>query len=250
MFSGSLLLELWEQSNVSQRKLAKLLNLPFDAMHGRLYREQKWREETLSTKDNALKHRSFDPVHLQAAVFDIETTDFHAGGVSEHMVCMSVLPLGADEPDTLAMEFGDQRDDQRLLKEAIKWLSDYDILIGHNIAAFDLPWLNSRLDYHGMPRLGKRFLYYDTYQASRRMTIKADRKSLAFLADFFRLKNTKTSVYPVAWHMIDSPNKSEFEDARDEIVSHCAADVKLNREIFYALYNRDRSMQNLPVYKK
>jgi uncharacterized protein YprB with RNaseH-like and TPR domain len=242
---------MWEtgrKNGLSQRKFARYLGLPFDAMHGRLYREQVRQKELV--REDILEHKTYEPVLLQSAVFDIETTDFHAGGVHEHLICVVCLPLGSDEPEIMKIEFEDQRDDRRLLEQVSTWLNTYDILVGHNIASFDLPWINSRLDYHGMPRLDKRFLYYDTYQASRRETIKADRKSLAFLADFFRIKNNKTSIYPVAWHMIDSPNEKEFREAREEIISHCIGDVKNNREIFNALWARDRSMTNLPVYKK
>jgi hypothetical protein len=250
MFSGKTLLEFWETgktNGLSQRKLASFLDIGFNSLHGSIYREQMRRKEPNNILINS---KTYDPVLLKPCVFDIETTDFHAGGNREHFICLIMLPLDSNEPEIVSLEFKDNGDDRKALQKAIAALSGYDILIGHNVLAFDLPWLNTRLDYHGMDRFDKKFLIYDTYQAARRACIKADRKSLAFLSDFFRLDNKKTSIYPVAWSMIDSRNEDEFEDARDSIIEHCIGDVFNNREVFNALWPIDRSMVNMPVYKK
>lgn len=191
-----------------------------------------------------------DRVLLRSAVYDIETMDFKAGGITDHMICGAILPLDSDEVDTTVISWDDSRDDRRILADFIEKLSEFDILIGHNITAFDAGWLRSRLAYHGFPYPSKRWMHYDTYQAARRMAIKADRKSLAFLCDFFRVPFVKTAVYPVAWSMVDSPNKAEFDQAIEHIVYHCKEDVKANRTLFDAIWPLDRSMQNLPVVKK
>ena len=128
-------------------------------------------------------------------------------------------------------------------------LSRYDILIGHNIAAYDFNWLYSRTMYHGLPDPSKRWLYYDTYQASRRIAIKT-RKSLEFLIDYFQLEGEKTRILPVSWGMIDSPKKKEFEKALEDIVYHCERDVEANEKLFYVLWERDRKARNLPFTQK
>lgn len=249
--SGRSLLSIWERgrpNGLSQRKLAKYLGLPFNSMHGKIYREQKRLSEE-SVPYN-VHTKSAPRVTLRAAVYDIETMDFKAGGICDHMICGCILPLDSDEIITSSLLWGDQRDDRRLLNEFVGLLSEFDILIGHNITAFDGGWLRSRLAYHGMPYPEKRWLHYDTYQAARRMAIKANRKSLAFLCDFFRVPFVKTAVLPVAWSMIDSPNQDEFRKALQDITYHCEEDVKSNRNLFDVLWPLDRSMQNLPVVKK
>lgn len=249
-FTGRDLLRMWEAgrpNGLTQRSLAKVLGVGFNSLHGRIFREQR---EQQVRQTVSFKRESVSPVLLKAAVFDIETTDFAAGGVQDHAVCVSVLPLDADNPYTLAMEFNDLRDDRRLLNLVREDLEQYDILIGHNIAAYDFNWLHSRFMYHDLPTFGKRFFYYDTYQASRRMAIKANRKSLGFLIDFYRVPGVKTSVLPVAWSMVDSPNKQEFDDAMQEIVYHCEQDVIANRNIFDVMFPLDRGLLNLPITKK
>ncbi len=197
-----------------------------------------------------MKTKSYSPVLMKAAVFDIETSDFTTGGIRDHLICTSILPLDSDEVTTLHIEFKDRRNDKKLLRGIVSEMNKYDFLIGHNIAAFDFNWLNSRLMYHNLPNFGKRWLYYDTYQAAKRLAIKAKRKSLVFLCDYFRVPCVKTSVYPVNWGMIDSPVETEFIDALDDIVYHCEEDVKSNRELFFAMWPRDRGLMNIPTTRK
>lgn len=247
-FSGGELLKIYKQvrPRVSQRQLANILGIPFDAMHGRIYREQQKEKQT---KEFMLQPQAKERVFLEAAVFDIETTDFVASGMN-HLVCCSILPLSKDEITTIKIEFSDNRCDKRAIAEVIETLKYYDILIGHNIAAFDFNWLNSRLAFHGLDVTMKHWLYYDTYQAARRLALKADRKSLAFLCDFFQVPYEKTSILPVAWGKIDSSDEAEFSKALDSIVYHCEKDVFSNRNLFDALWPLDRSMTNLPTFKK
>jgi len=155
-----------------------------------------------------MRKQSYPPVLMKAAVFDIETSDLTSAGIPDHMICASVLPLDSDKITTLNIEFTDRRNDKRLVKGVVDELNKYDFLIGHNIAAFDFNWLYSRVMYHNLPNFDKRWLYYDTYQAAKRLAIKSKRKSLVFLCDYFRIPSIKTSVYPVSWGMIDSPDKN------------------------------------------
>lgn len=247
--TGRELLAIWEAGKdrgLTQRRLASYIGEGFNSVHGKIFREQKKSE----TREGSTLKLEYEPVTFKAAVFDIETTDFSAGGINDHLVCVSILPVDSEVVTTYRMMFEDNRDDRSLLVDAMKALEEFDILIGHNIAAFDINWLNSRILYHNLPQPEKRWMYYDTYQAARRQAIKANRKSLGFLADFFRLPGEKTAVLPVSWSMVDSPNKDEFEHAMDDIVYHCEQDVFLNRNLFFALWPRDKSNLNLPFVKR
>jgi hypothetical protein len=248
-FTGQELLRFWQagkENGLSQRRAARLLGIPFNSLHGKIFREQR---QSLLPKEQPLT-RDPDSVLIKSAIFDIETTSLKAGGVLEHMVCMCILPLDSDNIKTFKIEFNDLRNDRRVLSEAAEALSEYSFLIGHNITGFDLPWMNSRLVYHNLPQLRGKFMIYDTYQASRRSTVKAERKSMAFLCDFFRLKYVKTAVLPVSWSMIDSPNRNEFDTAQTDIVYHCEEDCKANRQLFNVLWPYDRSQMNVPIYRK
>ncbi len=63
---------------------------------------------------------------MKAAVFDIETTDFTTGGIRDHLICTSVLPLDSDEVITISIEFKDRRNDKKLIKKIVNELNQYD----------------------------------------------------------------------------------------------------------------------------
>ena len=248
MIDNYALLEAWEQTDgtITRKQFAGWHGIKPSTLSGKLARAKKKREKPEEEEGKS----SYPPVLLRAAVFDIETTDFTTGGIRDHLICTTVLPLDSDETTTISIEFQDYRNDRKLLEGIVEELSQFDILIGHNVAAFDFNWLNSRLMYHNLPNFNKRWIYYDTYQAAKRLAIKAKRKSLVFLCDYFRVPCIKTSVYPVSWGMIDSPDETEFTKALNDIVYHCEEDVRSNRELFFAMWPRDRGLMNLPTTRK
>ena len=206
--------------------------------------EKKWKalqkngsfeaEQTPVTPCN----RSYPRVTLRGCVFDLECMEFTTGGWTGHMICTAILPLDANEPACYKIRFEDNRDDRRVLAQVIEELSKFDLIIGHNINAFDCTWLYSRAMYHGMPIM-RSWLRYDTYQSAKTMAIKVESKSLGALGSYFQLHGVKTRVFKTDWSMIDSPNRAEFESAMADISYHCAEDVKLNRDLFDVLWHYD-----------
>jgi len=183
--------------------------------------------------------RIYPRQEFRAAVFDIETTDFTATGNVGNLICCSILPLDSDAPHSHYIGFGHNhgQGDKELLEAVLNDLSQYDLLIGHYVLGFDLPWLQTRADHYGLPTL-RRWLIFDTYNAARIQQIRSQRKSLAFLLDHFGLENLKTSIYPRLWDDIRSPNRETFEYSRGQIVEHCELDVIANRMLFDRLMPR------------
>jgi hypothetical protein len=172
-------------------------------------------------------------VLLRAAVFDVETSDFGSEGYEGFLLCCCILPLDSDEVQTIRLDFGDN-DDQRVLIETVQSLSAYDLLIGHFIDGFDLPWLASRLAYHNLPPY-RRWFSIDTYKLARRAKLRT-RKKLSTLIDYFQVPGIKTAVERTSWSHARSPFPGEFEAAMDDIIYHCENDVLANRQVFEALY--------------
>ena len=170
---------------------------------------------------------------MDAVVFDIETTDFGTEGYVGRLVCCSFLPLSTGKVETLQATFEEGGNDKRLLKEVIKKLSYYKFHIGHNIAAFDYNWLNSRCMFHGLPGLNSAY-YFDTYQVAKALAIKTS-KGLGNLIDYFGLEGIKTTIYRTSWSMVSSPYKDQFTSAIESIVEHCQYDVEANRRLFDVL---------------
>ncbi len=175
-------------------------------------------------------------VQLRAAVFDIETTDFGTDGYEGSLVCCSILPLDDDKVHTYKLAFKD-RDDKRLLAEVVAGLSEFDILVGHYVLGFDLPWLSSRLAYHRMPPL-RRWFIADTCTWARAIKLTTSKK-LGSLIDYFRIPGAeKTAIQRTTWSHVRSKFEDEFNMAISEIVYHCETDVQSNRGVFNHLYPR------------
>lgn len=192
------------------------------------------------------------PVFLRACVFDIETTNFAAETESDILVCTSFIPLDGEKPYTVKISHDDIVTDQRdlnVLAETMSELEKYDILIGHNIAAYDLNWLLTRLMFYNLPTPTMRHLYYDTYSAAKRVALKTW-KNLGSLCAFFGLEGDKTKIFRPDWMEVLSPNKDRHQKAVREIVYHCEEDVLMNRQVFFELWKRDNKLNNLPVWRK
>lgn len=211
--------------NMTGSELASALDIP--KRSARRYLRQ-YREHLAHTVTVPL---SVTPQVLEGVVFDIETTDFGAEGYAGYLVCCSFVSLPSGKVETLEIRYTDYRNDQRLLMEVAKKLAQYPIHVGHNIAAFDYNWLNTRLRYHHLETLDTA-LYFDTYQIAKSLGLKTS-KSLGNLIDYFGLEGIKTTIYRTSWSQVMSSDEAEFDDAIDEIVEHCEYDVLANRELFH-----------------
>lgn len=183
-------------------------------------------------------------VLMRGAVFDLETTDFGSEGYSGYLICCCVLPLDSDDVQTYSIRYDEHGDDRRLVREVAGVLNGYEILIGHNIQAFDLNFLASRCIFHGLP-LVNTALIFDTYQVSKTLALKT-RKSLGNLLDYFGLVGEKTSIYPTSWNNIRSPYLGEFNEALKDIAYHCEQDVIGTRNLFDTLYPYAMSLRTNP----
>lgn len=181
--------------------------------------------------------------HLRAGVFDVETQSFDAIGEDGVFVCGCILPLDSDEIITSRLEVADKGDDKRALAEFIGHLWTFDILIGHNIIAFDLNWLNTRRMYHGMPNL-RSWLLFDTYQASRALPLSSGGKSLGNLEDVFGLEGIKTTIRKTTWSKARSQDPEVFATSMAKTIYHCEQDVIGQRELFDVLLPDAMTLNN------
>jgi hypothetical protein len=168
---------------------------------------------------------------MRAGVFDVECQSFDAIGDDGVFNCGCILPLDTDKIITSRLEFKDKGDDRRAMVEFFGELWQFDILIGHNITAFDLNWLNTRRMYYGMPEL-RSWLLFDTYQASRSIAMATGGKSLGNLEDVFGLDGIKTTIRKATWSQARSQDRDMFETAMELIVYHCEEDVIGQRNLF------------------
>jgi DNA polymerase elongation subunit (family B) len=174
-------------------------------------------------KRPAVKQTDF--VGLTIGYFDIETTfsmwsRFLCGSVADHFGNVTTISV-ATHPGKNVL------DDGPAVKAYAELLSQFDILVSWNGKLFDVPRINARLAYHGLPLLYPR-MHIDAMYLAKGSMFNIGRKSLANAEAFFEAKNGKTPLSPRIWDKADHGDDEEF----DTIVRHCEADVLVLREIF------------------
>lgn len=103
-----------------------------------------------------------------------------------------------------------------------------DMLIGHNILAFDKHFLDGVLRRHGLPRLPKRIIA-DTYLIARYgFKGLVHSYSLANMADYFRCEGAKDKPSIHDWREMGM----DMPESVERITQRCLRDVRLNAEVW------------------
>jgi len=166
-----------------------------------------------------------DYVGLSIGYFDIETTF----SMWSRFLCGSVADgFGNVQTVSVATHPGKNvLDDSKAVAAYAELLTKFDILVSWNGKLFDVPRINARLAYHGLPLLYPR-MHIDAMYLAKGSMFNIGRKSLANAEGFFEASNAKTPLSPRIWDKADHGDDEEF----DRIVEHCEADVLVLREIF------------------
>lgn len=191
---------------------------------------------------------------MKSCIFDIETTALEGVGAGI-LLCACVRSAATGKTTTLRLEYRDewnptdegfmQTEETRLVEELIAELSKYDLLVGHNIEKFDLPYIRSRAKARNVPFFLEPFTY-DTMKAWGRVKLRTvlngygkPTKSLDMIADFLGLDQLKTKIYPRSHWLTIWGNAKEREEAMQEIIDHCKRDVRMNHEIYDLILPED-----------
>lgn len=174
------------------------------------------------------------------------------------LICACVRPLSTNRTRTFRLDeykydpdpaFGVfDRQEKDLLVALIDELKKYDLLIGHNINNFDLGFLRTRAYRHNVP-FPLNPITYDTMPAFRRVRMRTilnavgkPTASLAMIADFLGVKQEKTSIFPVEWWQAIWGSETERMEAMNNIIDHCAKDVRMNAEVYQLLLPYDEKV--------
>lgn len=159
---------------------------------------------------------------MRIAVFDIETA---MGLKADYSVvlCGVVKEVGK-EP--VVFDKGRRGDnDKKLVKTIRDELEKYDILIGHYSSKFDLPYLNARLLFWGLPKISGK-LHIDTYTLARR-ALQISSRRLGSIVKFLKL-GSKVFNDAETWRRAGYTNDKH---ALKKIVEHCVQDVILTERV-------------------
>ena len=161
---------------------------------------------------------------MRTCIFDFETTGFDAD--FGRLICAVIKPYR--EREMIIILPKSPLDDSFAIKRVKKALEQYDIIVGHYIKGFDIPYLNSKLLLLDEPRLPSRF-QVDTYFIARHYAKHAIRsKSLKHLADVLGLEEQKMTIRCKTWNQA----RDGMPRAIQKLVRRCISDVRLTEQIY------------------
>lgn len=187
---------------------------------------------------------------MKSAVLDIETATLSAVGPGAAFYCSVLKPLDSDKIILHHSKIVSQR---RAIESTIDAISDFDLIIGHNVLRFDLNMLFSFAGQYGLSNKFPNPIVYDTLPAFGRigycttLTPKGYRsKSLAMAIDYFwPEENDKTKLYPNFHARVF--NKGEAgKRAMQFVIDHCICDVMMNERLYWRILRDDVR----PVFKR
>ncbi|MEM3169713.1 MAG: ribonuclease H-like domain-containing protein [Candidatus Nitrosotenuis sp.] len=172
--------------------------------------------------------------------FDIETTNLSAD--YGRILCCGFKYLNKKPFIVSQDQFSDYRrklwDDRKVVEKIKTVLESADILVSYNGRRFDIPFINSRLLYHGFSALKKQ-RHIDLYWIIK-YKYKLHRDSLKAVEDFFfeTKQPLKTPVTPVHWNKAAAGVKTSLEYVK----RHCLNDVLLLERLFFSVKNSIESI--------
>jgi hypothetical protein len=157
---------------------------------------------------------AFDEDAPQVLVFDLEKYDFTAR---------------------------DDDADRAMLEKFSTIYSQADLVIGHNIKAFDIAVVRSRLIRYGLPDLAP-VLIDDTL--SRTKAIGFSGHSLDYISRFLGVEEKKEHPYELWMNIL----LKKDPEAMQKMVTYCGGDVAHNRDVYKRLLPYIGSSLNLSVF--
>lgn len=167
---------------------------------------------------------------LKMAVWDIESTGLRAD--YGYILCVGVLDgitgkkhmIRIDDPRN-----PDKKSDKWVVKEAIKVLNSYNLIVGWYTEKFDVPFINSRAIFHGLPPLIKEYRRDLWYTSKFKLKLRSNR--LAVVGQFLFGKTLKDAITPDFFTGAIRGEKKSL----NYVASHCLKDLQETLRIYKRL---------------
>lgn len=184
---------------------------------------------------------------MKACVLDIETSDLAAIGPG-FVLCAVVRDTETKKSYTFRYDelHCQLAHEMKLINSLMDCLGDYSLWIGHNIEAFDWPYLKSRAAAIDKPLTIPPVVTYDTLKAFRRCKFRTVNNfagkptcRLDHIVDFFGLTQEKTPLYPREhWVTVWGTGEDRLY-AMNKLVDHCVKDVRMTELVMERIWVSD-----------
>lgn len=135
-----------------------------------------------------------------------------------------------------------KRSDKKMLIEFEKAIRDADELVGHNIKAFDMPWIRARMAFHDLV-IAPDYKVVDTLTMARR-NFRFVSNRLDYLGQFLGFGGKEETGGYGLWKEIVLNNS---EEALRKMVKYCCADVRLVEQVYNRLSKHVPAQTHLGV---
>lgn len=157
---------------------------------------------------------------LKIGIWDIETTGLNAD--YGYVLCICIL-----EPDTgkiHTFRIDDPRNpdpssDKWVVKEAIKCMNKFDLLVGWYTTRFDFPFINTRAIKHRLKPADRNFRRDLWFTSRGQLKLRSNR--LAVVGEFLFGHSIKNAITPKFWNGAIRGEKASL----DYVVKHCHLDL-------------------------
>lgn len=164
--------------------------------------------------------------------FDIESSNL--SGNFGFILCIGYKYVGEGKPTIIKIsDFPlfkkDSTNDREVVKAIYDVLVDADAWLGHYSTRFDVPFINSRLIYHGLKPLPPMTAstHIDTWRISRNH-LKLNSNRLDTIAKFLEVKDQKTALSGPIWIRAMAGHKPSL----DYVYKHCYYDVLCLEQVY------------------
>lgn len=170
-----------------------------------------------------------DDLHkgISVAVWDIETTGLNAD--YGYILCVCFKDAITGETKTVRIDDPrnpDKSSDKWVVKEAIKIMNSYDLLVSWYGIRFDHPFVNTRAMKHRLKLPDKNFRRDLWFSCRSNLKLRSNR--LAVVGDFLFGKTRKNAITPKFWNGAIRGEKA----ALDYVTLHCRLDLEETLRVY------------------
>ena len=171
------------------------------------------------------------PMQENIGIFDIKTTGLKANW--SHMLawCMKEHGKKTVHSDLLTRKEVRDKNDERIVRSAIKEIEKYDRVVTYYGTRFDIPYTRSRAIYHGIEFPEYRDLYHTDLYFMARSKFCLSSNRLKTICEFFNIPAKDHPMTPELWQRAGAGE----EKALNTILTNCKEDVDSTDKVFNLL---------------